>query len=65
MKYVYVLFNGGDPEDMVIFLSNKEAIDASIKYPDMKVQVYQHNLWDFGYRMAYMHYKNGILYESS
>ena len=63
MKFVYVLFNGGDPEDIVIFLTKEEAINASLEYPDMKVQIFQK--YDFGYQMAYIYYMNGKLYEGS
>ena len=63
MNFVYVLFNGGDPEDIVIFLTKEDAIDASLKYPDLHVQVFMQTI--FGYQMGYMYYKNGKLYEGN
>jgi hypothetical protein len=57
---VYVWFNGGDPEHMVIFLSKEEAIDASLKYPSAIFSIF--NKTKFGYQMTYDYYKNGKLY---
>lgn len=63
MTFVYVFFNGGDPEDMIIFLTKEDAIDASLKYPDARIEVFQN--YNFGHQMAYMYYKNGKLYEAN
>jgi hypothetical protein len=62
MKYVYLLINdSNDWEDMVIFLSEEEAIKISIKYPNIRIEVFKKNV-DFGYSPTYNYYKNGVLY---
>ncbi len=63
MQFIYVFFNGADREDTVIFLTKEEAIDASIKYPNAHIEVFQK--YTFGYQMAYLYYMNGKLYEDN
>jgi hypothetical protein len=57
---VYIWTNGGDPEDIVIFLDKEEAISASLHYP--KIQIYIFKKARLGYQMTYDYYKNGKLY---
>jgi len=61
MNFVYLLVNGSDWEDMVIILSEQEAIQLSIKYPNIRIEIFRKNI-DFGYSPTYSYYKNGILY---
>lgn len=56
---VYVWFNGGDPEDLVIFLSKEEAIDTSLKYPKIQIDIFKKA--KLGYQMTYNYYQNGKL----
>jgi hypothetical protein len=60
MIYVYLMINGSDWEDMIIFLSEEEAIDASIKHPDSRIEIFSNNT-DFKYLPTYNYYKNGEL----
>ncbi len=60
---VYIWFNGGDPEDTVIFLDKEEAISASLKYPDIRIDIFKKV--KFGYQMSYGYYKNGMYYPPS
>jgi hypothetical protein len=59
MIFVYVLIGDGyEWEDMIIFLTEKEAIDASKKYPKARVQMFSYQK-DVGYVPTYYYYKNG------
>lgn len=40
MEYVYVLVDDSEWEDIVIYLSEKEAIDISNKYPNSRVEIF-------------------------
>ena len=64
MKYVYLLINGEEWEDMIIFLTEEEAIQASINYSNLniRVEIFSKNN-DFGYSPTYNYYKNGELYK--
>ena len=59
MDQVY-LFMGGEWEDIVVFLSEKEAIQQSIKYPNDRVEIFKKSDTS-GYIPTYNYYKNGIL----
>lgn len=58
MEYVYVLINGSDWEDMIILLSNEDAINKSINYPNARVEIFSKNDKS-GYTPTYNYYKNG------
>jgi hypothetical protein len=58
MEYVYVLINGSDWEDMMILLSNEDAINKSINYPNARVEIFSKNDKS-GYTPTYNYYKNG------
>ena len=61
MEYIYVLVHmGGDWEDMIIFVSKEEAIDASKKNPYGRVEIFKKNEV-MGYSATYNFYKNGEL----
>jgi len=62
MKYVYLLVNGSDWEDMIIFLTPDEAINASIEYPNSRVEIFSKT--DIGYKPTYNFYRNGRVYYS-
>jgi hypothetical protein len=59
-ELIYLLINSNDWDDNVIFLTENEAIQASIKYPKSRVEIFGKNN-DFGYLPTYNYYKNGIL----
>ncbi len=60
MEFVYVLINGIDWEDMIILLSNEDAINKSITYPNARVEIFSKNDKS-GYTPTYNYYKNGEL----
>lgn len=62
--FVYLLINSSDWEDIVVFLSEKEAIEASIKYPNSRVELF-YKTPSFGYSPTYNYYKNGIFFQTS
>jgi hypothetical protein len=68
MKHLYVNI-GNDPEDIIIiYLKEDEAIQASIRNPNNRVEVFE-KTFDFngdfnGYLATSNYYKNGILYDN-
>ncbi len=59
MEYVYLLVHDdGEWEDLIIFLSEEEAIKNSIKHPHQRVEIFGVNS-DGGYTPTYNYYKNG------
>jgi hypothetical protein len=66
MKFVYLLVNGSnsDWEDMAIFLTEHEAIQISIKYPNARIEIFS-KYPNHGYLPTYNYYENGKLYEYS
>lgn len=63
MDYAYLLINSNDWEDMVIIVTEDEAIQASMKYPNSRVEIFSKNA-DIGYSPTYNYYKNGEMYKS-
>ena len=63
MEYAYLLINANDWEDMVIIVTEEEAIQASLKYPSSRVEIFSKNA-DIGYSPTYNYYKNGEMYKS-
>ena len=64
MNSVYLFIYGCDWEDMIIILTEEEAIRASIKYSNSRIEIFSKNT-DFGYSPTYNYYKNGELYISN
>ena len=62
MEFVYVLLNENDWDDMIVLLSKEDAINASINYPNSRVEIFSKNE-KIGYTPTYNYYKNGILIE--
>ena len=58
MDFVYVLINGTDWEDIVIFLSKEDAIKESISYPNSRVEIFS-KINTSGYTPTYNYYING------
>jgi hypothetical protein len=64
MEYVYALLqDGGSWEDMVIFVSEEEAISASKRHPSKRVEIFKSG--KLGYIPTYSYYRNGILINGS
>ena len=63
MEYAYLLINANDWEDMVIIVTEEEAINASMKYPNSRAEIFSKNA-DIGYSPTYNYYKNGEMYKS-
>lgn len=65
MDFVYVLLGDGSQwEDMIIILSKEEAISASIKYPNQRVELFSKTETS-GYKPTYNYYKNGEFIHNS
>lgn len=65
MQIVYLLVKRfGDWEDMCIILTLEEAIQASIKYPNSRVEIFSKGP-EFGYLPTYTYYKDGKLCNTS
>jgi len=64
MKFVYLLVNDGDWEDMAIYLTDQEAIQASIKYKNVRIEIFSKHP-NHGYLPTYSYYENGKLYKYS
>jgi hypothetical protein len=60
MEFVYVLVNGSEWEDMIILLSEEDAISNSIKYPNLTIKVFEKNI-SGSYTPTYNYYENGKL----
>lgn len=63
MDYVYVLLLG-EWEDMTILLSEEDAINASKKYPNDRVEIFSKNN-KLEFTPTYNYYKNGILVKNT
>lgn len=63
MEFVYMLVcNGAEWEDLILFVTKEEAIEASIKYPKRRVEVFKKDI--FGFTPTYTFYVNGNLSSS-
>jgi hypothetical protein len=59
MDFVYLLVSDGSEwEDIIVFLSKEEAINASINHPNHRVEIFTKNHTS-GYKTTYNYYKNG------
>ena len=59
MDFVYILINGNEWEDMVIFLSKEDSIQESLKYPNNRVEIFSKNNISSSYIPTYNYYQNG------
>lgn len=64
MEFVYILINGNDWEDMVIFLSKEDAIQESHRYPNNRVEIFSKNNISPSYIPTYNYYQNGEFIKS-
>lgn len=58
MEFIYLLLNSSEWEDIIIFLSKKDAIEQSKKNPYNRVEIFSKNK-TIGYTPTYNYYKNG------
>lgn len=63
MEFVYVMINSNDWEDIIIYLREEEAIDSSITYPNIRIEIFGKNPDGNGYLPTYNYYKNGKLHK--
>ena len=59
MDFIYLLLHGSEWEDIIIFLSEKDGINESLKYPTSRVEVFS-KTDKSGYSPTYNYYKNGV-----
>jgi hypothetical protein len=63
MEFIYVMINSSEWEDIVIYLSEEEAIGSSITYPNIKIEIFGKNSDYNGYSPIYSYYKDGKLFK--
>ena len=63
MNLIYVLINGSDWEEMIIFLSEEEAIKESSKDPNVRIEIFAKS--DRGFIPTYNYYKDGNYFSKS
>lgn len=62
MDYIYLLICGSEWEDITIFLSGEDAINASINNPQHRVEVFSKKPNQIGFTPTYNYYENGKYY---
>ncbi len=58
MEFIYVLVNGSEWEDIVLFLTIEDAIKESINHPRNRIEIFSKTSGS-GYNPTYNYYKNG------
>ena len=64
MEFIYVLVNGGEWEDIIIFLSEEDAIKESIANPTRRIEIFSKTDKP-GYTPTYNFYENGKYFQKS
>lgn len=65
MEFIYVMVNDGSEwEDIVIYLTEKEAISASITYSNSRIEIFGKKPHFNGYLPTYNYYQDGKLNNS-
>jgi len=64
MDFIFVLLYGSELEDMIILLSEEDAINQSKKNPNARVEIFSKNN-TLGYTTTYNYYKNGEFIKNS
>ena len=63
---LYMLLpDGAEWDDMILISTKEDAIEASIKYPKRRVEIFGREENKLGYHPTYKYYKNGILIDGS
>jgi len=66
MELIYLLvIDGAEWEDIIIFLSEEDGINESLKYPKSRVEVFSKTTDKSGYSPTYNYYKNGVYIQKS
>lgn len=60
MELIYVFLNGSEWEDIILFLSEEEAIQKSIDSPNSRVEIFRKTNTT-GYEPTYDYYQVGKL----
>ena len=58
MDFLYLLLNDGEWEDTIVYLTEEDAIAASIIFPTLRVEIFI-KTGKSGYTPSYNYYKNG------
>lgn len=62
MEYVYVFLpDGHEWEDMIIYLTEEDAINASLAYKYARVEIFKKHPNCSGYTPTYAYYEHGKL----
>ena len=64
MDFVYVFLAGSEWEDIIIFLSQEEAIKKSRNYPNNRIEIFSKTNTSC-YEPTYNYYQNGELIQAS
>jgi hypothetical protein len=64
MNFVYLFLCGSEWEDIIVFLSEEDAIKESIRWPNHRVEIFC-KTDKSGYTPTYNYYKNGVLIEKN
>jgi len=65
MNLVYVLVSDSfDWEDIVVFLTEENAIKMSIKYPNSRVEIFTKKDTESGYTPTYEYIQNGKYFKT-
>lgn len=59
MQFIYVFLGSSEWEDLTILLTQEEAIQMSLRYPENRVAIFSKK--DNGYVPIYNYYENGRL----
>lgn len=66
MDFVYVMVqNDSEWEDIVIYLTEKEALESSIMNPDTRIEIFAKRPNLNGYVPTYNYYEGGKLYKQT
>jgi hypothetical protein len=61
-KLLYILTgNNAEWEDIIIYDNETDAINASIKYPNLRVEIFKQKIDAVGYTPTYTYYENGLI----
>jgi hypothetical protein len=64
MNFVYVMISDScEWEDIVIYLTEEDAIKSSKMYPNTRIEIFINNFDFNGFTPTYRYYKDGKYYE--
>ena len=64
MDFVFVLLRGSEWEDIIILLTEEDAINQSKNYPNARVEIFSKNN-NLGFTPTYNYYKDGDFIQNS